>query len=167
MPRPYHKNPRCPRWNKGGAPLRVCTLAQPGSERWRRRISEKAYRERALGPPISPGDTIDWREQEYRFLYHHYQSNDGCRYWKIVNEMAGKEPDCSYRVGQQRFAALRQRLVNERKLVRVSKGYRLLLSDAGARRLREIAGVSPDLKLPKTAHRSAAYDSRGTCGLHW
>ena len=40
----------------------------PGSERWRRRITEKAYRLRVLGPPISPQDTVDWKEEEYRLL---------------------------------------------------------------------------------------------------
>jgi hypothetical protein len=102
---------------------------------------------------MRPHETCDWREEEYRFLYHNYQSNDGCRYWQIVNVLAKQDTDYGFRVAQRRYAALRQRLVNEKKLVRIPKGYgyRLLVTDAGVLRLRELAGVSSGAHPDKTS----------------
>jgi len=168
VPRHYHKNPRCPRWHKR-APRRVGTSAKPGSERWRRRITEKAYRLRVSGPPISPQDTVGWAEEEYRFLHYLDEKNGICRYWIVVNELAKQDPDHGYKVAQVRYAALRQRLVNEQKLIRVSEGYKLLITDLGTRRLREIVGISPKEAHPYKASRygNANYDRVGTCGLVW
>lgn len=162
VPRAYHHNPH---WFSK-AQRRAGTLVQPGSERWRRRITERAYRLSKLGPPVKPEETDYWREEEYRLLRYVDVSN-GCRFWEVVNELAKGDPDYGYRVAQQRFTALRQRLINEGKLVRVSKGYNLMISDSGERRFRELAGLSPDRKLPKASHGAATYETQGTCGLVW
>lgn len=164
MPRPYHHSPH---W-VSKAQRRVGGYAQPGSERWRRRITEKAYRLRVLGPPIAPDDTADWKEEEYRLL-HYVDVNNGCRYWEPVNHLAKQDTDHRYKVAQMRYAAVRQRLINEGKLVRVSKGYKLLISDAGERRYREIAGVSKGAHPYKPSRFGNAnyYDRVGTCGLVW
>ena len=164
MPRPYHHSPH---WFSK-ARRRLGVYVMPGSERWRRRITEKAYRLRVLGPPISPQDTVDWKEEEYRVL-RFVDVNNGCRYWEPVNELPKQDPDHRYKVAQQRFAAVQQRLVNEGKLVRVSSSSRLLISKSGMQRLREIVGISPKGAHPYKASRygNANFDRVGTCGLVW
>jgi hypothetical protein len=120
-----------------------------------------------LGPAIRPEDTRDWREEEYRLLRYVDGENGLCRFWEAVNELAKQDSNYGYRIAQVRYSAVRQRLINEGKLARVSQGSKLMLCDAGERRFRELAGVSPDRKLPKISHGPATYDSLGTCGLVW
>lgn len=121
---------------------------------------------RTLGPPIKPSDTVHWREEEFRLL-RFVDVDNGCRLWEAVNQLAKQTPDHGYRAAQQRYAAVRQRLINEGKLIRFSRGCRLMITGDGVRRFREIAGVSPEPKLSTATHRSTTYDSVGTCGICW
>jgi hypothetical protein len=167
--RPAHYR-HSPRWfSKAKTRLRRATVL-PGSERWRRLKTERAYQRKVSGPPVRPEETIGWINEEYRILHIVHRNNGLCSYWEAVNTVASQDQEYRYKQAQNRYSAVRQRLISEGHLRRFSRFGRGLLdlTWSGEQRLVELTtGVKPEVwQIPGQEEWKRAHSPyTPSCGL--
>jgi len=163
MPRDYNHRPT---WIPKGAPRLSADTVAPGSQRWNQRKAETVYRQKLLPTRILPEDTADWVVEEFGMLELLNLNDKSYRFWELVNELSRRSEQRPLRLPQQRYSAVRQRLLNEGKIVRYASGSRLLLTEAGEHRRLELQGIlAPAVPTPEPQPKQTLATYCGVFGI--